>query len=150
MSKSTRENAILFLQQMTKVTLALKGYMRQKFKAHNVDITFEMLQVLRFLWEKESCNQQEIATAINKDKASLTYLLDNLGRRNLVLRTEDSQDRRNKIITLTQEGRELESLITPWLEEMYGLVAENVSAGDLATSLHTFETIYKNIQNKAE
>ncbi|RNI31940.1 MarR family transcriptional regulator [Rufibacter immobilis] len=150
MNENHRENAILFLQQMSKVTLALKGFMRQKFKAHNLDITFEMLQVLRFLWAKDNVNQQEIANAIIKDKASLTYLIDNLVRRKLVQRTEDGQDRRNKLITLTPEGRNLQSLVTPWLEEMYGLVAKNISEETLENGLRIFDSIYKSVQETAE
>ncbi|MFB9864629.1 MarR family winged helix-turn-helix transcriptional regulator [Rufibacter immobilis] len=150
MNENHRENAILFLQQMSKVTLALKGFMRQKFKAHNLDITFEMLQVLRFLWAKDNVNQQEIANAIIKDKASLTYLIDNLVRRKLVQRTEDGQDRRNKLITLTPEGRNLQGLVTPWLEEMYGLVAKNISEETLENGLRIFDCIYKSVQETAE
>jgi DNA-binding MarR family transcriptional regulator len=150
MTPSQKENAIQFLHQMSKMTLVLKGFMRQKFKAHNIDITFEMLQVLRFLWQKNSVNQQEIADAINKDKASLTYLIDNLVRRNLVQRTEDGKDRRNKIITLTKEGEDLEGLILPWLEEMYQRVAESASNEAVERGLRLFEAVIKNFQTAEE
>ncbi|GAB2534125.1 MarR family winged helix-turn-helix transcriptional regulator [Rufibacter soli] len=150
MTPSQKENAIQFLHQMSKMTLVLKGFMRQKFKAHNIDITFEMLQVLRFLWQKNSVNQQEIADAINKDKASLTYLIDNLVRRNLVQRTEDGKDRRNKIITLTKEGENLEGLILPWLEEMYQRVAESASNDAVERGLRLFEAVIKNFQTAEE
>ncbi|GAA4301706.1 MarR family transcriptional regulator [Nibribacter koreensis] len=148
MSPSNRDNAVAFLKQMTKVTSALKGFMRQKFKENNINITFEMLQVLRYLWEKESVNQQEIANAIIKDKASLTYLIDNLVGRNLVQRTEDSQDRRNKIITLTPAGKELAAMIQPWVEEMYDLVAKSGTLEELETGLQLFKNIHQNLQKK--
>ncbi|QHL86961.1 MarR family transcriptional regulator [Nibribacter ruber] len=148
MQPSDRENAIKFLRQMSIVTQTLKGFMRQKFKAHNINITFEMLQVLRFLWEKESGNQQEIADAIIKDKASLTYLIDNLVGRNLVQRTEDSQDRRNKLITLTPAGKDLSAMIQPWLEEMYQMVALSGTSEELQSSLDVFKNIQENVKQQ--
>ncbi|WP_066504377.1 MarR family winged helix-turn-helix transcriptional regulator [Rufibacter sp. DG15C] len=145
MTNSHRDNAIAFLKQMSKVTLVLKAFMRQKFKAHNLNITFEMFQVLRFLWEKESANQQEIANAIIKDKASLTYLIDNLVGRNLVQRTEDVQDRRNKIITLTPAGKELTAMMQPWIEEMYELVGQSSTEAELEAGLRLFKNIHDTV-----
>ncbi|MCJ8165989.1 MarR family transcriptional regulator [Pontibacter sp. E15-1] len=122
--------------------------MRQKFKEHDVNITFEMLQVLRFLWGKDGVNQQEIADAILKDKASLTYLLDNLVRRKLVQRTEDSQDRRNKIITLTDEGQEMKDLIMPWITEMFEIAGRNIPSELIGSGLILFEAIYLNFEQQ--
>jgi DNA-binding MarR family transcriptional regulator len=150
MSATQSETMIAFLQQMTKVTSVLRAFMRQKFKEHHIDITFEMLQVLRFLWEKDGVNQQEIADATIKDKASLTYLIDNLVRRNLVQRTEDSHDRRNKIITLTPQGQELKILIKPWLEEMYQIGGQNIPVSQMESGLNLFKAIHQNFQGKGK
>ncbi|MEP6628010.1 MAG: hypothetical protein ABJA32_08510, partial [Ginsengibacter sp.] len=49
-----------------------KSFLRNKFKEHQIDLTFEMLQVLTHLWEKDGVNQQELANLLHKDKASLT------------------------------------------------------------------------------
>ena len=148
MTTAHRDNAIAFLRQMSKLTSALKAFMRQKFKANNINITFEMFQVIRFLWEKESVNQQEIANAIVKDKASLTYLIDNLVGRQLVQRTEDSLDRRNKIITLTPAGKELAIRVLPWVEEMYELVGQTGTEAELEASLRLFKNIHENLQRR--
>jgi DNA-binding MarR family transcriptional regulator len=126
----------------------MKGFMRQKFKEHDVNITFEMLQVLRFLWKQDGINQQEIADAILKDKASLTYLIDNLVRRKLVQRTEDSQDRRNKIITLTKEGQEMKDLILPWITEMFEIAGRDIPNELICSGLILFEAIYQNFEQQ--
>jgi DNA-binding MarR family transcriptional regulator len=146
MSQALNENLVNFLHHFSKVNTAMKGFMRQKFKEHGVNITFEMLQVLRFLWNKDGVNQQEIADATLKDKASLTYLIDNLVRRELVQRTEDQQDRRNKIITLTSQGHELKAQITPWIEEMFQVAGREVAPGLFTCGLELFEAIYQNFQ----
>jgi DNA-binding MarR family transcriptional regulator len=146
MSKALNDNLVDFLHHFSKVNTAMKGFMRNKFKEHGVNITFEMLQVLRFLWNKDGVNQQEIADATLKDKASLTYLIDNLVRRQLVQRTEDQQDRRNKIITLTPQGHQLKARITPWIEEMFQVASRDVPPGLFDSGLELFEAIYQNFQ----
>lgn len=45
-------------------------------------------------------NQQQIADSVFKNKASLTSLLANMERKDLVVRNEDTSERRNKIIIL--------------------------------------------------
>lgn len=148
MAQTQNKNIVDFLHQFSKVTGVMKSFMRQKFKEHNVNITFEMLQVLRFLWDKDGVNQQEIADAILKDKASLTYLIDNLVRRKLVQRREDSHDRRNKIITLTTLGQEMKNKIEPSIEEMYRLASKDIPEGLLDNGLTLFNIIYQNFQEE--
>lgn len=148
MDQTDNKNIVDFLHQFYKVTGVMKSFMRQQFKAHDLDITFEMLQVLQFLWNKDGVNQQEIADAILKDKASLTYLIDNLVRRKLVQRTEDSHDRRNKIITLTTPGQEMQNKIEPSIAEMYRLASKDIPEGLLENGLTLFSIIYQNFQEE--
>ncbi|MGG5905596.1 MarR family transcriptional regulator, partial [Sphingobacterium daejeonense] len=46
-------------------------------------------QVLAVLWREHELNQQDIAEAVQKSKASVTPLIDNLCKRDLVQRIPD-------------------------------------------------------------
>src|SRR3569832_781241 len=94
-----------FMDNLIAVRQAVKIFFQRRVKELDSDISYEMFQVLNVLWRKNEVNQQEIANAVQKGKASLTPLIDNLVKLQLVTRTEDSADRRNKIITLTKEGQ---------------------------------------------
>jgi DNA-binding MarR family transcriptional regulator len=76
------------------------------------------------------------------------YLLDNLVRRKLVQRTENSQDCRNKIITLTKEGHEMKDLITPLITEMYEIAGREIPNELIGSGLLLFETIYRNFEQQ--
>ncbi len=104
-SRSKQEITTEFTREITKVNLALKQYIQAKFRLHDIDLTFEMLQVMACLWKQDGINQQEVSNITVKDKASMTYLIDNLTARKLVYRLEDDKDRRNKLIYLTLTGR---------------------------------------------
>jgi DNA-binding MarR family transcriptional regulator len=120
--------------------------MRKKFKENGVDLSFEMLEVLKCLWEKDGVKQQDVADFVLKDKASLTLLIDNLTRRNLVKRVEDPTDRRNKLVMLTDEGTALKHTVEPWVEEMYNMAGTLVPDEMLREGIVLFDKIYGNLK----
>lgn len=139
-----------FTKSIIKTQLRFKTFLRARFREHNVDITFEMMQILLRLWEQDGINQQELANMTFKDKASLTYLIDNLAKRGLVERTEDANDRRNKLIILTAEGLRLKKQILPWIDEMYAVAGQGISAEELKTGIKLFAAIHDNLSREAE
>ena len=145
MAKSKREVTELFASTVIRVNLAFRQFIQAKFKANSIDLTFEMLQVLGCLWRKEGINQQEIADLTIKDKASMTYLIDNITRRGLVFRQEDEHDRRNKLIFLTEEGKALKQRIQPWIEEMYSIAGKNITIDALNDMISQLEVIRDNV-----
>ena len=82
-------------------------------------ITFEMLQVLRCLWEEQGISQQVLAERIAKGKAALSNLIMNLEKKNYVCRQEDVSDRRNKRVFLTAEGAVFYERINATLDDIY-------------------------------
>lgn len=122
MEKTAVTKAELALQlghSMHELRNNIRQHIQVKIREHEVDITFEMLEVMSFLWRNDGSNQQEIADQTLRDKSSMTYLIDNLVKRSLVKRTEDGNDRRNKLIFLTDQGKALKEQLHPWVAEVY-------------------------------
>ncbi len=142
---SSYESFAAFADALARTSGASRSYIRQRFKECSLDLTAEMMQVLRYLWTNDCVNQQEIANAVNRDKASLTSMLDNLVQRELVERCEDSQDRRNKRIVLTAKGRALEQQIVPLIQEMYTAAGQALSDQQLRESTAVLAQITKNL-----
>lgn len=135
---------------MIKAQNEFKSFLRNKFKEHHVDLTFEMLQVLTHLWEKDGVNQQELANLLHKDKASLTYLLDNLSKRGLIKRTEDAADRRNKIVTLLPDAIKMRNLLRPWVDEMYVVAGKDIPVQQLKNAILIYEKMVENFDATKE
>ena len=91
-----------------KVSAAINRKLYRNFRQYNVDITPEQWTVLLYLWEKDGVTQQELCNATFKDKPSMTRLIDNMERLNLVVRISGKTDRRINLIHLTKTGRDLE------------------------------------------
>ena len=116
-----------FVDAVISLRQSIKQLAQQKLRElHDREITYEMLQVLVVLWKKHEINQQEVANAIQKHKASLTPLLDSLVGMGLVTRSEDAADRRNKIITLTKKGKDYKKKFAPMINDIYRVVKGNV------------------------
>jgi DNA-binding MarR family transcriptional regulator len=125
--------------------LSKKAYIQNKLREHKFTITYEMFQVLGVLWKTDGVNQQEIADKVQKNKASLTSLIDNLVKRKLVLRSEDPNDRRNKIISLTRQGHKSCETLQVVLDEFYELVKSDISGSQIESVTKMLYKLNKNI-----
>jgi DNA-binding MarR family transcriptional regulator len=126
----------------------MKQHLRNKIRQNKFDITVEMMEVLVVLMYNEKLNQQEIAEAVRKNKASLTSLLDNLESRNLIIRQPDRTDRRNNIISLTKQGVAYNKKLLPMVTEFYEQFQKCFAHLDLIKLTHTLQQIHFKILDK--
>lgn len=125
----------------------LRQFMQKKFRENNIDLTYEMHQIMACLWKKDGINQQELADLTLKDKASMTFLIDNLSKRNLVKRTENPSDRRSKLIYLTPKGKELGKKVEPWVTELFTIASRDFDIQVIRESIKAVEKMRDNIRN---
>lgn len=98
---------------------AFRQTVQRSLRQHNIDMTFEMLQVMHRLWQEQGISQQRLAELTSKNKASLTNLINNLIKKGWVCRREDDLDRRNRLIFLTPTGEALANVVRPPLDDIY-------------------------------
>lgn len=126
----------------------LRQFLQRKFRENNIDLTYEMQQVMGCLWKTDGIRQQEIADRTLKDKASLTCLINNLANRKLVKRVEDTRDRRSKLIFLTPSGQKLGREIEPWLAELYSMIGESIDIKTIRQCMETVQQMVNNIRHE--
>ena len=83
----------------------------QQLPAHN--LTISQFGVLEALYHLGPMCQRQLAQKILKSSGNMTMVIDNLEKRNLVVRIRDVQDRRSFRIQLTPEGERLITAIFP-------------------------------------
>lgn len=118
---------------------SIRQFMQKKFRENNIDLTYEMHQIMACLWRKDGIKQQELADLTLKDKASMTFLVDNLTKRGLVTRGEDSSDRRSKLIYLTPKGKQLGKKIEPWVIELFTVAAGKLKISEIRECIKVVE-----------
>ncbi len=108
----------LFMQ-ILRIRMSFRQAIQKKLKENGVDMTFEMLQVMNSLWEEQGVSQQALALKTAKDKACLSNLINNLEKKGWVSRRENSDDRRHRLIYLTDEGKNLKGVVRPLIDNLY-------------------------------
>jgi DNA-binding MarR family transcriptional regulator len=129
------------------IRMAVRGLVREFNSAvikEGYHVTDEQWIILTVLWEKEGINQQELSNLSDRDKTSITRLIDALEKNNIVVRVPDKSDRRNKLIYLTKKGKDLEQglgrvALNVMEKALSGLTDEHID-----TSMFTLKKIIQN------
>ncbi|NSL86518.1 MarR family winged helix-turn-helix transcriptional regulator [Chitinophaga solisilvae] len=117
------------------------------FLQEKIEISVDMYFILRYLWgERDGCRQQELADKTDKDKASLTKLLDNLEKKNLVKRAADEADRRSKRVWLTASGRKLKDRVYPLALSVMEMAEQGITRQEILYAQAVLEKVYNNIR----
>ncbi len=85
--KSKGDNSLTTL--LSKSARLMSNRLNKNLLEH--DVTSEQWAVLSSLWKKNGQTQQSLADHANKNKASITHLIDNLEKRKLVERLVDEE-----------------------------------------------------------
>lgn len=121
--------------QILQTRLAFRQAVQKNVRSIAPDMTFEMLQVLNRLWTEDCQTQQMLANMTAKDKTSMTKLIDNLIKRGWVERKEDANDRRNRLICLTEQGKRLSLTVKPVIDGVYESLGKEITDEEMEACL---------------
>ena len=85
----------------------LKRYIAAMLRLQNVPLTPEQFMLIDLLWNEGAMSQQQLADLMQKDKNSVTTLVDAIERKGLVVRRQNANDRRSNTIMLTEKAIEI-------------------------------------------
>ncbi len=109
------------------------------------NVTSEQWAVLASLWKKNGQTQQDLANIANKNKASITHLIDNMEKRSLVVRQSDEGDRRNNLIFLTEEGKNMKETLNKIVKKTTKEITSGIDKKDLKISKKVLKKIIENL-----
>lgn len=108
-------------------------------------VTAEQWAILDSLWKEDGQTQQQLANQTNKNKASITHLIDNLEKRKLVKRVTHEQDRRNKKVCLTPEGAELKGPLAKTVKQTIKQLTKGLDKKDIKGCRKTLKKLVQNL-----
>ncbi len=129
------EPARNLMQQILKTRMAFRQTLQRVLKRNNIDMTFEMLQILSSLWHQQGISHQFLAQKTSKDKACLTNLMGNLEKKGWIVRRENPSDRRNRLVYLTSEGERISALVRPMVYDVYVQVTDIMGIDEIKESI---------------
>ncbi|MBL7731487.1 MAG: MarR family transcriptional regulator [Chitinophagaceae bacterium] len=129
-----------------KASTAIARRLQKKFNAAGLNITIEQWSVLYHLWKQEGISQQELCNATFRDKPSITRLVDNLERLNLVKRVASANDRRINLIYLTKQAQKLQEETMALAEETLNEALITVPSDRIDVCKEVLQIVYDNLK----
>jgi DNA-binding MarR family transcriptional regulator len=129
-----------------KASTAIARRLQKKFNAAGLNLTIEQWSVLYHLWKQEGISQQELCNATFRDKPSITRLVDNLERLDLVKRVPSDSDRRINLIYLTKQAQKLQEQSMELAEETLNEALETVPADKIEVCKEVLQVVYDNLK----
>ena len=129
-----------------KASTSIARRLQKKFNIAGLNITIEQWSVLYHLWKQEGISQQELCNATFRDKPSITRLVDNLEKLNLVKRVASENDRRINLIYLTRQAQKLQEETMQLADETLNEALETVPADKVDICKQVLQVVYDNLK----
>ena len=124
---------------------SMANRLNQNFAQAGYDVTCEQWSILMNLWQKNGQSQKDLAGTTCKDKTSITRLLDGLEKKNLVVRIPDKKDGRQKLIYLTNKGKELQQELLQLVRKTLGEAQVNIKEKNLTICKEVLRQVAHNL-----
>ncbi|OYW20480.1 MAG: MarR family transcriptional regulator [Sphingobacteriales bacterium 12-47-4] len=129
-----------------KASTAIARRLQKKFNGSDLNLTIEQWSVLYHLWKQDGISQQELCNATYRDKPSITRLVDNLEKLNLVKRVPSAHDRRINLIYLTKQAQKLQEQTMEMAEETLNEALISVPADKIEVCKEVLQIVYDNLK----
>jgi DNA-binding MarR family transcriptional regulator len=129
-----------------KASTAIARRLQKNFRENGMDITIEQWSILYHLWKEDGISQQQLCDASFRDKPSITRLVDNLEKINLVKRVASTDDRRINMIYLTPEAKLLQDKLMDLANQTLNEALVGVTNGQIEIAKEVLQTVYENLK----
>jgi DNA-binding MarR family transcriptional regulator len=129
-----------------KASTAIARRLQRKFNQAGLNLTIEQWSVLYHLWKEDGKSQQELCNATFRDKPSITRLVDNLEKLQLVKRVSSESDRRMNLIFLTRQAQKLQEQAMQLAEETLNEALGTVPYDKIDVCKEVLQVVYDNLK----
>lgn len=123
----------------------LKQFLAAKLRQMDVPLTPEQFMLIDLLWNQGEMTQQQLADQLQKDKNSVTKLVDAIERKGFVVRRQNKHDRRANILVLTDRANQLKPDAKQKGISILDQILEGISEDELRSFLVTLKKLNVNM-----
>lgn len=122
-------------------------YINDVLLENDIDLTREQWVILKKLHHKDGLMQNELAIITERDKTSLTRLINTMERKEIVIRKRSETDKRANLVFLTNTGRDLFNNTAPIMYKTIQGLQKGLSGEEIQHTIHTLQKIQTNLTN---
>ena len=131
---------------LVKIGRLIENRLKTNFEKEGINVTPQQWSALTHLWNEDGISQQKLADAFSKDKTSMTRLLNNMEKNELIIRKQDINDKRNKMVFLTFKAKLIKQESIKVAEQTLVEVLEGVDHKEVKLSKKVLKKISKNLE----
>jgi len=124
---------------------AVARRLQKNFRNAGLEITIEQWSVLYHLWKEDGLSQQELCNRTFRDKPSITRLIDNLEKQQLVKRVASPTDRRINLVQLTDAAKDLQQITIDLANQTMAEALVGVDKKEIEIVKSVFQRVYDNL-----
>ena len=124
---------------------AVARRLQKNFRNAGLEITIEQWSILYHLWKEDCLSQQELCNRTFRDKPSITRLIDNLEKQNLVKRMPSKTDRRINLVCLTDNAKILQQQTIDLAHQTMNEALIGIEKEDIEVVKLVFQKVYDNL-----
>lgn len=125
----------------------LSGLLKDTFNKQGINLSREQWILLHRLHSTDGQKQNDLAVITNRDKTSLTRLINNMEDKKLVYRDKDLTDKRINRIFCSDDGKNLYLRTLPIIKEVADIVQKGLNGKELNTIMDVAKKVQNNIEN---
>ena len=129
-----------------KASIAIARRLQKKFNSAGLNLTIEQWSVLYQLWKQDGSSQQDLCLRTFRDKPSITRLVDNLEKLQLVKRVASISDRRINLVYLTKQGIKMEEQTMELAEETLNEALTGIPSDNINLCKEILQQVYDNLK----
>jgi DNA-binding MarR family transcriptional regulator len=117
----------------------------QELVRQGLPITSEQFSVLVHVWDQNGQPQYVLVDKLYKDKTTMARLVGSLERLGLLVRVSGQEDGREKIVFLTDQGKDIMLKVTKLVQQILEVGQKGISEQDMKVCKDVLKRFHKNL-----
>lgn len=135
----------LLLPWIGKTMKHIDLFINARLSEQGVHLSRQQVILMKILIQDGPLPQNDLAFLTDRDKTSLTRLINGMEKKNLVARTTSPDDKRVNLVHITKKGEKVLNETAPVLLAIASEIEKGVSKEDKEAVIRTMKTIQENI-----
>lgn len=136
------------LHWVNRLSFLTRKTLSQGFEEEGLIVSAEEWAILLILWSKGEQTPTALADVTFRDRTTITRLIDQMVKKQFVVREHDEKDRRRVLIKASDKGEALKDELVPIAKSMIATATSGISPQDIETTVKTLNQMTNNLLTK--
>ncbi|MCL7747074.1 MarR family winged helix-turn-helix transcriptional regulator [Halalkalibacter alkaliphilus] len=133
--------------KITNTARLITNRLNKNFKQNNLPVTHEQWAIMIRLWEEDGLTQNNLAEMTKKDSPSISRLINNMEKRDLVTRIPHPVDKRTNLIFLTATGKKMQMSMIEQAQNTVDQISNGIEKEEMEIFLKVLRKIDQNLSD---